>query len=249
VMKLYDVFKKCVYEGIRYDSEEYKIDYEKDLVDDLIRFSDKISFKKDEYGNVVIIGIPIKKSEYKNKLLNDIKKGININPEDLSTIIDKIVTNLTEYVNLDDFDYVVSPKSSSLLTKSLIDKLSSLSNKPTFISDMFLKNDIDNIWLDIEAAEKELSNKFLKKLVKDFERSKGIEGQSMKLQPLTNFQRKYVRDMLKVNPKHNNILTDMLDKNILVIDDILTTGKTLNDIRDTLSKLSTGQIKLFTMFG
>lgn len=248
MIKLYNILKS-IDEGIRYDDEEYSIDYEKDLVDDLIRFTDKISFKKDEYGNVVMIGIPVKKSEYKSKFINDIKKGVNIDPKDLSFITDRIVNNLTEYVNLDDFDYVVSPKSSSQLTRSLIDKLSTLSNKPKFISDMFLKNDIDNIWLDIETAEKELSNKFLKKLVKDFERSKGIEGQPMKLQPLTNFQRKYVRDMLRINSEYDNMLVDMLDKNILVVDDILTSGKTLNDIRMMLSNLNTGQITLFTMFG
>lgn len=248
MIKLYNILKS-IDEGIRYDDEEYSIDYEKDLVDDLIRFTDKISFKKDEYDNVVMIGIPVKKSEYKSKFINDIKKGVNIDPKDLSFITDRIVGNLTEYVNLDDFDYVVSPKSSSQLTRSLIDKLSTLSNKPKFISDMFLKNDIENIWLDIETAEKELSNKFLKKLVKDFERSKGIEGQPMKLQPLTNFQRKYVRDMLRINSEYDNMLVDMLDKNILVVDDILTSGKTLNDIRMMLSNLNTGQITLFTMFG
>lgn len=248
-MKLYNIFKECINEGIRYDNEGYSIDYEKDLVNDLIRFSDKISFKKDEYGNVVMIGIPVSKSEYKNKLLNNIKQGVNINPNDISLIIDKIISNLTEYINLDDYDYVISPKSSSPLTKNLIDKLSSLSNNPTFISDLFLKNDVENIWLDIETAEKELDPKHVKMLVKSFERSKQFEGQPMKLQRLGKYHRKYVMNMLKVNSEYNNILVDMLDKNILVIDDIITSGKTLNDIRVTLSNLSTGQITLFTMFG
>jgi phosphoribosylpyrophosphate synthetase len=248
-MKLYNIFKEYITEGIRYDNEEYIIDYEKDLVDDIIRFSDNLSFKKDVYGNVVMIGIPVKKSENKNKLLNDIKKGVNIDTKDISIIIDKIISNLSDNVNLSDFDYVVSPKSSSLLTKSLIDRLSLMSNNTTFISDMFLKNDVDNIWLDIETAKKELEPKYIKMLVKSFDRSKQDEGQSMKLQRLGKYHRKYVRDMLIINSDYDNIVVDMLDKNVLVIDDILTTGKTLNDIRNILTNLSTGQITLFTMFG
>jgi predicted amidophosphoribosyltransferase len=94
-----------------------------------------------------------------------------------------------------------------------------------------------------------LSNKYLRKLIKDFERSKGLGGQPIKLQPMTNFQRKYVKDMLKINPEYDNVLVDMLDKKILVIDDVLTSGKTLNDIKLILSSLNTNEIISFVMFG
>lgn len=248
-MKLYDVLKKNVREGIRYNDETYDVDFEKDLVGDIIRFGDRLSTKKDEYGNIVMIGVPVEKSEHKNKLLNDIKKTSNLNPSVMSFIIDKVVNNLTDYVDINNFDYIVSPKSSSPLIHSLINKLKTVSNKPIFITDMFLKNDIENIWLDIEEAKKELEPKHLKSLLKSFERAKKVDGQSMKLQRLGKYHRKYVKNMLIVNPQHNNILVDMLDKNILVVDDLITTGKTLNDIRVILSNLGSGEVTLFTMFG
>jgi predicted RNA-binding protein Jag len=131
----------------------------------------------------------------------------------------------------------------------VINKLKMVATTPTFISDLFLKNDVDKIWLDIDTASKELSNKYLKKLIKDFERSKGLEGQPIKLQPMTNLQRKYVKDMLKINPEYNNTLVNMLDKKVLVIDDVLTSGKTLNDIKLILSSLNTNKVMLFVMFG
>jgi hypothetical protein len=234
--------------GIRYGEENYNIDLEKSLIDDLIRFSDKISFNKDAYGNIVMVGIPITKSEFRSKFINDLKKGGNINSNDMSIIIDKVVKNLTEYIDINDYDYIVSPKSSSDLTKTFIEKLNTLSNKPTFVNDMFIKNDVDDIWLDIETAQKELSGKYFKKLIKDFDKAKGMEGQPIKLQPLTNFQRKYVKNMLKINSDYDNVVLSMLDKKILVIDDILTSGKTLDEIKTLLSNLNTKEITLFSMF-
>jgi predicted amidophosphoribosyltransferase len=113
---------------------------------------------------------------------------------------------------------------------------------------MFIKNDVDDIWLDIETAQKELSGKYFKKLIKDFDKAKGMEGQPIKLQPLTNFQRKYVKNMLKINSDYDNVVLSMLDKKILVIDDILTSGKTLDEIKTLLSNLNTKEITLFSMF-
>jgi phosphoribosylpyrophosphate synthetase len=195
-----------------------------------------------------MVGIPITKSEFRSKFINDLKKGGNINSNDMSIIIDKVVKNLTEYIDINDYDYIVSPKSSSDLTKTFIEKLNTLSNKPTFVNDMFIKNDVDDIWLDIETAQKELSGKYFKKLIKDFDKAKGMEGQPIKLQPLTNFQRKYVKNMLKINSDYDNVVLSMLDKKILVIDDILTSGKTLDEIKTLLSNLNTKEITLFSMF-
>lgn len=249
MIKLYKIYKELT-EGIKLsDNNKYEVDYTKDTVNDLIRLSDELSYRKNDYGDIVMIGIPVQKSENKSRLINDLKKGTNITPDVISTVTDRIISNLTNRVDINDFDYIVAPKSSSNLTKEFIDKLKTIATTPTFISDLFLKNDVDKIWVDINTASKELSNKYLRKLIKDFERSKGLGGQPIKLQPMTNFQRKYVKDMLKINPEYDNVLVDMLDKKILVIDDVLTSGKTLNDIKLILSSLNTNEIISFVMFG
>jgi hypothetical protein len=249
MIKLYKIYKELT-EGIKIsDDDKYEVEYTKDTTDDLIRLSDELSYRKNDYGDVVMIGIPVQKSQNKSKLINDLKKGTNLTPEVISKVTDKIISNLMSSVDLNEFDYIVSPKSSSDLTREFISKLKAVTSTPVYISDLFLKNDVNKIWLDFHTASKELSNKYLKKLVKDFERSKEIDGQPLKLQPLTNFQRKYVRDMLKINPKYDSTLVDMLDKRILVIDDVLTSGKTLNDIKLILSTLNINEVILFVMFG
>lgn len=248
MIKLINVLSKIV-EGIHIKDNQYVVDYDKDYSEDLIKFSDKITFKKNEDGDMVIIGIPVEKYNTKSKLINDLKNLRNIDPNVVSFILSKIVDNLDNQVNISSFDYIISPKSSSPLLKTFLDELKSKTDKPIYVSDMFLKNDVDNIWLDLDKAKDELSNKYYKKLIKDFEKIKNVEGRALKLQPLTKFQRKYIKDLLIVNSDYENMLVDMLDKKVLVVDDIFTTGKTLNDIKTILSKLNINGVTLFGMFG
>lgn len=247
MIKLYDIYK-LVSEGISYHNG-YKIDYDKDFVNDLISFSDKLSFQKDTYGNTIMVGIPISQSENRNVLINDLKLGVGLPKDEQSFIVDRVVNNINDYVDINSFDYVISPKSSSSLVKNFLNILSSFNKKTTFIDNMFLKNDFKNIWLDIELAKKERPNKYVKSLIKRFDKLKSSDKDHFKLQPLNKYERRYVRDMLKVNPEHTNIIYDMMDKNILIVDDILTSGKTFDDIKNMLNVFGIKNVTFFSMFG
>lgn len=248
MIKLINVLKGIV-EGIHIKDDQYVVDFNNDHSEDLIKFFDTTTFNKNLDGDTVIIGIPIEKFNTKSKLVNDLKNLRNIDPNVVSFIMSKILDNLDNQLDISSFDYIISPKSSSPLLKTFLDKLKSVTDKPVYVSDMFLKNDINNIWLDLDKAKNELNNKFYKKLIKDFEKIKNVEGRAMKLQPLTKFQRKYIKDLLIFNSDHENMLVDMLDKKVLVIDDIFTTGKTLNDIQNILNNLNVHGVTLFAMFG
>lgn len=248
MIKLINVLKVIV-EGIHIKDDKYVVDYDKDYSEDLIKFSDHINFTKNNDGDTVMVGFPIEKSNTKSKLVNDLKNMRNIDSNVISFIMSKIADNLNSQVDINSFDYVISPKSSSPLLKTFLDELKNKSDKPIYVNDMFLKNDVENIWLDLDTAKNELSNKYFNKLIKAFDKTKNVEGRPLKLQPLTKFQRKYIRDLLIVNPNHENMLVDMLFKKVLIVDDIITTGKTLNDIKTLLSKLNINGVTLFSMFG
>jgi len=247
MMKLYDLYK-VLSEGISYE-DSYKIDYEKDSVNDLIRFTDTITFQKDMYGNIIMVGIAVSQSENRNVLINDLKKGVGLSENEKSYIIDRVLNNLNEYINLNDFDYIISPKSSSKLINKFLYKIKNLNKKIILIDNMFLKNDFKNIWLDVELAKKEQPNKYVKSLIKRFDKLISSDEEHFKLQPLNKYERKYVRDLLKINPDHTNILYDMMDKKILVVDDILTSGKTFDEMKNILYVLDIKNITFFSMFG
>jgi hypothetical protein len=235
--------------GINYLDDTSFIDYEKDQVDDLIRFTDKLSFRKNMYGDVVMVGIPVSPFGNRNKLINALKSNEGLVKEKIY-LGELIYKNLKEHINIDDYDYIISPKSSSKLTKMFMFYLKVHHRGPKFIDDMFVKNDIENIKLDIEQAIADGKNsKFIKGLVKRFDMSKNINNQSMKLQPLNNYERKYIKNMLVVNPDYTNLIPDMIGKKVLVIDDVLTSGKTINDITGLLKSLGVEDISLFCMFG
>lgn len=248
MIKLCEVFELNEL-GITYLDDTYFVDYEKDQVDDLIKFTDKLSVRKDMYGDVVMIGIPISPFGSRSKLINDLKSNDGLVKEK-RYLGELIYKNLKKYVNIDDYDYIISPKSSSNLIKSFMFYLKVYHREPKFINDMFVKNDIDKIKLDIEQAIADGKNsKFIKGLVKNFDLSKNTNGQSMKLQRFYNNERKYIKNMLVVNPDYSNVIPDMIGKKVLVIDDILTSGKTINDIIGILKGLGVDDISLFCMFG
>jgi hypothetical protein len=236
--------------GINYLDDTSFIDYEKDEVDDLIRFTDKLSFRKDMYGNVVMVGIPVNHFDNRSKLINALKSNEGLVKEKIY-LGELIYKNLKEHINIDDYDFIISPKSSSNLIKAFMFYLKVNHNThPKYINDMFIKNDIENIKLDIEQAIADGKNsKFIKGLVKRFDMSKNLNNQSMKLQPLNNYERKYIKNMLVVNPEYNSIISEMIGKKVLVIDDILTSGKTINDMTNILKSLGVEDITLFCMFG
>jgi len=248
MIKLINVLKGIV-EGIHIKDDQYIVDYDKDYSEDLIKFSDNINFRENNDGDTVMVGFPIEKFKTKSKLVNDLKNMRNIDPNVISFIMSKLANNLNDQVDINSFDYVISPKSSSPLLKIFLDELKNKSNKPIYVNDMVLKNDIENVWLDLDTAKKELSNKYYNKLIKAFDKIKNVKGKPLKLQPLTKFQRKYIRDLLIVNPNYKNMMVDMLSKKVLIVDDVLTTGKTLNDIKALLSNLNINGVTLFSMFG
>jgi hypothetical protein len=248
MIKLINVLKGIV-EGIHIKDDQYIVDYDKDYSEDLIKFSDNINFRENNDGDTVMVGFPIEKFNTKSKLVNDLKNMRNIDPNVISFIMSKLANNLNDQVDINSFDYVISPKSSSPLLKIFLDELKNKSNKPIYVNDMFLKNDIKNVWLDLDTAKKELSNKYYNKLIKAFDKIKNVERRPLKLQPLTKFQRKYIRDLLIVNPNYKNMMVDMLSKKVLIVDDVFTTGKTLNDIKTLLSNLNINGVTLFSMFG
>lgn len=147
--------------GINYLDDTSFIDYEKDEVDDLIRFTDKLSFRKDMYGNVVMVGIPVNHFDNRSKLINALKSNEGLVKEKIY-LGELIYKNLKEHINIDDYDFIISPKSSSNLIKAFMFYLKVNHNThPKYINDMFIKNDIENIKLDIEQAIADGKNTYL----------------------------------------------------------------------------------------
>jgi hypothetical protein len=243
------IIKTTILEGISIDNGMYSIDRSHDKSDDIIKLGDGISSNIDTmYNNKVLSGLVFNDKTDKRKFINDLKWGDKIPSNIIDYVINLAVINLNKQINLSSYDFIIAPKSSSDINIKLLEELERITNAEV-ISDFFVKNEVNKIWLDLEQAKEEgSSNKFIKKLVKRFEFSKGIEGQSVKLQPLNRFERKYLKDFLIVNNRYHNVISDMVDSKVLVVDDMFSTGRTIEEMSRILGGLGIGELTLFTLF-
>ena len=246
------IIKDVLSEGIKKVDGQYEFNPNGDNFDDIIKFNDGISsITNNIYGDNVLVGIAFNsEGDHKNKLqfIKDLKFGDNITEEQVNYILDTVVKNLDEQIGLSKFDFIVSPQSSSKLNSKLMYRVGEQTNGEV-ISNFFVKNEVENIWMDIEKAKLDgKNNKFLKRLPKRFEMAKSVDNQSIKLQPLNRYERMYLRDFLRVNDEHKVISSMMGGAKVLLVDDIFSSGKTTNDMSGLLKSIGVDDVTIFTLF-
>jgi uracil phosphoribosyltransferase len=245
-MKFLDLFN----EGIQKKDDDYIIDKD-DYVDDIISFSNKLSYVKGGDDDLVMVGLPLS-SEEKSKFLFDLKTN-KINKKIVNELFDKIIDNLSNDIDISSFDYVLTPKSTSFILSLFLKKLKTKHPNITTINDMFVKNSFDKIIIDVDRMKADnRPSKYIKKLFKRFNKVKeNIEtyrSKNFKIRPFNKYERKYLKNFIKLNEKHFGELENMVDKKILIIDDVFTTGTTLNEMKLLLKDIISDKIFLFSLF-
>lgn len=232
-----------VYSAFKYDTKAIK---DKDEVDEFDKNGKKIKKPADETMTQMLKAIKGQPSIYtfdnraRERLLNDVAIYIN-----------KRLVWTKDY----KIDYIIYPKSTSSINKDLAHKLGQLS-KVQVMDDVLMKKKIgDNLEevasvLDsyfykdeaIAAIGEKRYTDMKKSIIRAMKNNNTLDIIIKKISPPQN--RKYLKNLLKFEKD----VEYLRDKNVLVIDDILSTGKTMQDalelVRNAGAKRSIG----FTIF-
>jgi hypothetical protein len=231
------IVKEFITEGIYFDDDNFVFDYRIDEKSHFINLKYNNKFvkvnKKDIFYSYVmkdnvdrtIKKLFIKSLKYKDEQFisyNDYEKFLNKGILGFLHIIDR------------NIDIIIYPKSSSPLNFDIAKKIKDKLGTNTYIvKDSIVKNEIENIKIDASKISDKTRKSLLKYSIKDGE---------FFLKRIPPQYRKYFFNFLKFD---NNIQRDFYNKlsgNILIVDDILSEGTTINEIEKLVKSFNPSKI-------
>lgn len=261
-------------EGILYNEDDkvFEFDFENNGSTDIIKF-DRFGIEPvvtDFYGNVYYFGYeftPDTPSKTRTKFFNAFRFNDNFtSQENREEFMNSALKKLNNAIDLNTFGCVIYPSSRSKINSEIVRKLYKIFNieleyfemvkelpsKIMFDYDNFKRDVLDDMINGVPRYTPKQKEEALKtvdgimKAIHDsdyFSIAQSAKKNKYKLY-FNNFLRFASEDHEKVYKKLNTT------KNILVIDDVMTTGSTLFQIIKTIRGLNTvSKIVLFTMIG
>lgn len=141
-----------------------------------------------------------------------------------------------------NIDVIVSPLSSSDLTKHFVNAINERLNIDVFVNSFKKQSDISKIKIDITHPN--ITDVIIKSMESIIER--GIRRNHLSVKMFLPQHRKFIKNMFEITDA--KILNKVKDKNILIIDDIMTTGTSAANIYDILKTNDANNINVLTIF-
>ena len=186
-------------------------------------------------------------SLYQAKGANDILKALksaNFNDPEVRQFINRSGLYGARIIRkfIDSPDIIVSPKSSSDLTKELALNIQSRTNYDFFIDSFQKTVDLDKI--DIHRDDPRITDDIISSMEKTLKR--GRKKGFISVKQFAPQHRKFVKDLFEVLDE--NLYNKVIDKNVVIIDDVMTTGTTAKQIYDKLIAHGATEVTTLTMF-
>lgn len=257
--------------GIQFDIENsnFVFDFEHDGADDIIRLTGK-GYQVEAFGKCFYYGYEFSDEVDGNVRTAFIKyvkfpESLKDNPN-LTQFIQKAVNDLNAKVNLYDYDLVIMPESSSPVNQYMLRYIYRFA-QPMMRHMELVKSLPANISFDMDGYSQHYLNDVLENGRPRYTESQkaqvcdSIEEMMRLIHEKDYFTiakdvrksrlRPYITDFLRFRDESDERLCKAIQgQNVLVIDDITTSGSTLNEILRTLRVLNPDNaITIFSLIG
>ena len=256
--------KRLIYGGVRPSNNEYVFDYTYDGPSDIIKTCPPKLYKSQFGNNIYWFGYKFEdntSSKERSKFINYIK-GIDedntISDSELTKFIELPLKGLEDNIglfNLDCFVYPISNRS------ELVTKIISVINRYTShdlprLNFELVKSAPKDVEFDWDSFESEYGDDLntytqMKKYIEDVILPK-IHSQdyfsiAKSVKPK---YRKYIKNYLNLDSDQSEKLKSLNGKNILIVDDINTSGATLDEILRIIKSINDScNIFIYTLIG
>jgi hypothetical protein len=257
--------------GITFDSEEkkFRFDFEHDGAEDIIYLTGN-GYQVEAFGKCFHYGYEFTEQvdgAVRSAFIQYLKfSGALQNNPDLTQFIKKAIDELDKQINLYNYDLVVMPESSSKVNQYMLryiyrfaqpslhkmELVKALPSSISFDMDAYEKQYLDDVLENgrprYTQAQKEEVKASINKMIdlihqKDyFTIAKDVKKSRF---------RPYMMHFLKfATPADKELCASIRQQNILIIDDVTTSGSTLNEILRTLRILNEdNEITVFSLIG
>lgn len=257
--------------GVTFNDEEQRFvfDFEHDYTTDIVSLTGD-GYQVEAFGQCFYYGYEFSDQvdgHLRSAFIKYVKFTENLqNNPDLTQFIKKAIDNLNRRINLYDYDLVVVPESSSRVNEymlryiyrfaqPLLRKMELVKALPSNISfdmdafeETYLDGKLENGRPRYTQAQKDEVKESIERMVdlihkKDyFTIAKDVKKSRF---------RPYMMNFLKfANEKDRQLCASIRQQNILIVDDVTTSGSTLNEILRTLRILNEdNSINIFSLIG
>lgn len=187
--------------------------------------------------------------------VNDAKYAIKsmdpslVDPAALDYMINKAVMNFSQLVGgINSYDVILAPRSSGKLNKALLKALHAKMRRDVPIyTDALVKRAADNLVLDMDTLTHKFDDSARKNFYKKLDYAITASGE-LKIRLVPTRFRDLVLQMLKLDPsKEAEIISKIVGKRVLVVDDITTKGTTLFSASNLLLDLGAEEVHGFIL--
>lgn len=257
--------------GIPYNNKLHhlEIDFEHDGVNDIVSLTGH-GYQVEAFGKCFYYGYEFSdqvEGAVRSAFIKYVKFTQNLQSNtDLTQFIKKAVDNLSHQINLYDYDLVVMPESSSRVNQYMLRYIYRFA-QPMLQEMELLKALPSNISFDMNAYEKQYLNDVLEngrpryteaqkeEVRKTIERMLDLIHQKdyftiAKDMKKSRFRPNMTNFLQFATPEDEQLCASIRQQNILVVDDVTTSGSTLNEILRTLRILNEDNtITIFSLIG
>ena len=262
---------KTLFMGVTFDNQEQRFvfDFEHDGVEDIISLMGD-GYQVEAFGRCFYYGYEFSEQvdgNVRTAFIKHVKFSENLqNNPDLTQFVKKAVDNLNRRINLYDYDLVVMPESSSKVNQYMLRYIYRFA-QPSLHKMELVKSLPSSISFDMDAYEKQYLDDVLENGRPRYtEAQKNDVKQSInKMMDLIHQKdyftiakdvkksrfRPYMMSFLRfANKEDEELCASIRKQNVLVIDDVTTSGSTLNEILRTLRILNEdNEITIFSLIG
>lgn len=257
--------------GITFDekNQTFIFDFEHDTVDSIINL-DVNGYQIEAFGKCFYYGYEFNAnvdSSVRSDFIKYLKFSGNLkdNPN-LTDFIKRAIDSLSRKINLYDYNLVVVPESSSKVNQYMLRYLYRFA-QPTLRKMELVKTLPENILFDMDGFEQQYLDDVLENGKPRYTQSqkddvkKSLEGMMELIHNKSYFTiakdvkksrfRPYIMQFLNfASPEDYELCAKIRQQNVLIIDDIATSGSTLNEILRVLRILNEdNNITIFSLLG
>ena len=257
--------------GVTFDDTEKKFvfDFEHDNVEDIVSLTGD-GYQVEAFGKCFYYGYEFSDqvdSHVRTAFIKYVKFTDDLqNTPELTTFIKKAVDNLHKKINLYNYDIVVMPESKSKVNQYMLRYIYRFA-QPMLYKMTLVKALPSNISFDMNAYEKQYLDDILENGMPRYTQAAKEQAKSSinaMLEIIHNKDyftiakdvkksrlRPYIMNFLRFESEEEQTLCSMVrQQNVLVIDDVTTSGSTLNEVLRTLRILNEdNEITIFSLIG
>lgn len=257
--------------GVRFDSDrqQFVFDFEHDGTDDVVSLTGN-GYKVEAFGKCFYYGYEFGEEvcgSLRSAFIKRVKFSENLQEDTaLTQFIQKAINDLSHKINLYDYDLVVMPESSSRVNNYMLRYIYRFA-QPTLRKMELVKNLPATISFDMDAFSEAYLNDVLENGRPRYTEAQKEEvrqqiGQMLDLIHQKDYFtiakdvkksrfRPYMMEFLRfASPADEQLCRTIREQNVLVIDDVTTSGSTLGEVLRTLRILNEdNSISIFSLIG